>query len=268
MVDGDMAYFLHKYGDVCSYDSCSKKWRELPKYPRKFSCLAIVNGQLTAIGGYSLPEYYTNKLLSLQTEWKEIFPPMPTKRSTIVAVTTKEHLIVAGGCRAGSLTTVEVMDTKNLVWSTVASLPHPYHGTSVTISGDQLHILGGEDDKGKTKSVLTCSLTELLQSSSSSIWHRVADAPAYRSTCATVNGELLAVGRCDKDDKPSSAIHKYNPTTNSWDLISNMPTARFFNFVAVLPTNEMMVVGGCDGSYGTFKTVEIANIIMKFEATV
>ena len=263
VVDGDMAYFLHKYGDVCSYDSCSKKWKELPKYPRKFSYLAIVSGQLTAIGGYSLPEYYTNKLLSLQTEWKEIFPPMPTKRSTIAAVTTKEHLIVAGGCHGGSITTVEVMDTKNLVWSTVASLPHPYHGTSMTISGDQLHILGGEDDKGKTKSVLTCSLTELLQSSSSSsssIWHRVADAPVYRSTCAIVNGVLLAVGGCDKDDKPSAAIHKYSPTTNSWDLISNMPTARYFSFVAVLPTNEMMVVGGCDVSYGTFKTVEIANI--------
>ena len=297
VMDGDMAYFLHKYGDVCSYDSCSKKWRKLPECPCKFSSLAIVNGQLIAIGGYSLPEYYTNKLLclqteckeifptnkllSLQTEWKEIFPPMtidkllnlhtewkensdfppmPTKRSTTVVVTTKEHLIVAGGCCGGSITTVEVMDTKNLVWSTVASLPHPYHGTSVTICGDQLHMLGGEDDKGKTKSVLTCSLTELLQSSpsSSSIWHRVADAPAYRSTCAAVNGELLAVGGCDKDDKPSSAVHEYNPTTNSWDFISNMPTARFFSFVAVLPTNEMVVVGGCDGSYGTFKTVEIA----------
>ena len=110
------------------------------------------------------------------------------------------------------------------------------------------------------KSVLTCSLTELLQSSpspssiwhriadalqssssSSSIWHRVADAPAYSSTCVAINGELLAV---DKDRKPSSAIHKYNPTTNSWDLISNMPTARYYSFVAVLPTNEMMVVGG------------------------
>ena len=103
--------------------------------------------------------------------------------------------------------------------------------------------------------MLTCSLTELLQSSSSSsIWHRVADAPAYYSTCAAVNGELLAVGGCDKDDKPTAAIHKYNPIINSWDLISNMPTARFLNLVAVLPTNEMMVVGGEDKV-----KVEIAN---------
>ena len=96
--------------------------------------------------------------------------------------------------------------------------------------------------------MLTCSLTQLLQSSSSpSIWHRFADTPAYSSTCAAVNGELLAVGGRDEDDKPSSAIHKYNPTTNSWDLISNMPTARFLSLVAVIPTNEMMVVGGSIG---------------------
>jgi N-acetylneuraminic acid mutarotase len=74
--------------------------------------------------------------------------------------------------------------------------------------------------------------------------HRVADAAGYLSTCAAVNGELLAVGGCDERFRPSFAIHKYNPTTNSWDLISNMPTARYFNLAAVLPTNEIMVVGG------------------------
>ena len=153
---------------------------------------------------------------------------------------------------ADRLNTVEVMDNKSLVWSTVASLPHPYTDATMTICGDQVYKLGGCDDKGLTKSVLTCSLIELLQSSSSSsslsIWHRVADAPACHFTCAAVNGELLAVGGRDEDNEPSSAIHKYNPTTNSWDLISNMPTARWRSLVVVLPTNEMMVIGGNRGS--------------------
>ena len=37
-----------------------------------------------------------NKLLSLPG-YKEIFPPMPTKRRGTTAVTSKEHVIVAGG---------------------------------------------------------------------------------------------------------------------------------------------------------------------------
>ena len=268
VVDGDMAYFMNWNGEVCSYNVSIEKWSKLPKCPYRDSSIAVINGQLTAIGGCKEifnENTYTNKLLSLPN-YKKVFPAMPTKRRNTTAVTSKEHLIVAGGAIGSSgadrVNIVEVMDTKSLVWSTVASLPHPYLRASGTICGDQLYMLGGEDDIDKAKSVLTCSLTKLLQSlsSSSSIWHRIADAPAYYSTCAAVNGELLAVGGCDEDWKPSSAIHKYNPTTNSWDLISNMPTARWISLVAVLPTNEMMVVGGSIQNYidGNDK-IEIAN---------
>ena len=167
-----------------------------------------------------------------------------------------------GPAYADNINTVEVMDTKTLVWSTVASLPRPYNLALAAICGDHLYMLGGFDNKGRTKSVLTCSLTELLvqsSSSSSSVWHRVADAPAYWSTCAAVNGQLLAVGGCDKDYKETAAIHKYNPTTNSWDHISDMPTPRLRCLVAVLPTNEMMVVGGGISISRNTNKVEVAN---------
>ena len=102
---------------------------------------------MTAIGGYEnrlKKDTYTSKLLSLP-DYKEIFPPMPTKRADIIAVTSKGHFIVAGGSTGpGSIDSiVEVMDTKTLVWSTVASLPHPYRDASGTICGDQLYLLGG-----------------------------------------------------------------------------------------------------------------------------
>ena len=251
VVDGNVAYFINYSGEVCSYSSATRDWSKLRKCLHQYSTLAVVNGQLTAIGGCKnlhIKDTYTNKLLSLRGNWMEVFPPMTTKRRGTTSLTTKEHLIMAGGATGPDSgdrsNAVEVMNTKTLVWSTVASLPHPYTRASGTICADQLFMLGGWDDKSQTKSVLTCSLTELLQSSSSSssIWHRVADIPAYLSTCAAVNEELLAVGGCDKDDKPTAAIHKYSPTTNSWDLISNMLTARYHCLVAVLPTNEMMVV--------------------------
>ena len=266
VVNGDVAYFMNCENQVCSYNVSSKKWSKLPECPYLFSSLAVINGQLTAIGGCKVvdnEDTYTNKLLCLPG-YKEVFPAMPTKRRGTTAVTSKQYLIVAGGIIGilSEVNIVEVMNTKSLVWSRVASLPHPYFRASGTICGDRLYMLGGWDDEDRTKSVLTCSLTELLRSSSSSsIWHRVADAPAGLSTCAAVNGELLAVGghMHDKDDKPLSAIHKYNQTTNSWNLISNMPTARFFSLVAVLPTNEMMVVGGCTDTCTNINKVEVAH---------
>ena len=271
VVDGGVAYFMHCNGQTCSYNSTNKKWKwsELPKCPHQYGSLAVVNSQLTAIGGCDDGWTCTNKLLTLReswlrSSWSDVFPPMPTKRCGTTAVTSKEHLIVAGGATGPGylpFNTVEVMDTKSLVWSTVASLPHPYNEASATICGDHLYMLGGYDDKYKTKSVLTCSLTELLQSSSSSVWHRVADVPAYRSTCAAVNGQLLAVGGCVEDFKATAAIHKYNPTTNSWDHVSNMPTTRFLDcLVAVLPTNEMMAVGGFISFTTYTDKVKIASI--------
>ena len=253
VLNGSVTYFMSWSGEICAYNSTSKKWAQHPKCPYVGSSLAVINGQLTAIGGCKdimKKDTYTNKLLSLPKGHKEVFTPMPTKRRNTTAVTSKEHLIVAGGATgqytSDRISTVEVMDTKTLVWSTVGSLPHPYTRAAGTICGDQLYMLGGNDNKGKAKSVLTCSLTELLRSSSSSssIWYRVADAPVYHSTCAAVNGELLAIGGCDDMMLPIFAIHKYTPAANSWVLISTMSTPRWCVIVAVLPTNEMMVVGG------------------------
>ena len=263
-----VAYFMKWDGQAYYY--CKLKWSKLQKYPYKAGSLAVINGQLTGIGGckdISKKHTYTNKLLSLPRGWSDVFPPMPTRRCSTNAVTSAEHLIVAGGAtgpnRVDNVNTVEVMDTKNLVWSIVASLPQPYNCASATICGNHLYMLGGYDDKGETKSVLTCSLTKLLQSSSSSssssVWHRVADAPTYLSTCAAVNGQLLAVGGCDEGHKATATIHKYNQRTNTWDHISDMPTARYLCLVAVLPTNEMMAVGGWISIGSNTDKVETAN---------
>ena len=263
VVDRGVAYFMNWNGQACCYNKLKKSWSKLPKYPYQHSTIAIINDQLTVIGGcenWLKKHTYTNKLFSLRGSWSDVFPPMPTKRRGTTAVTSKEHLIVAGGTTgpddADYISKVDVMDTKYLVWSTVASLPQQ----STTICGDHLYMLGGYDDKDKTKSVLTCSLTELLQSSSSSssVWHRVADPPAYLSTCAAVNGQLLAVGGCDESYQSTAAIHKYDKKTNTWDHISDMSTARYCCLVAFLPTNEIMAVGGMITGRNTDK-VEIAS---------
>ena len=254
VVVGNVAYFMHRDNPcwVCSYDSSTRKWSKLLKFPHENSSLAVVKGLLTAIGGEknSAPD---NKLLSVPNDkskkWVEQFPPMLTKRSHTAVVSTKEYLIVAGGkSELSQLDTVEVMDIQTPVWSTAANLCHPYSWASATICGEKLYMLGGfKEDGAKTKSVLTCSLTKLLQScseTSDSVWHKITDVPVYKSTCAAVNGELVAVGGVDIERKTTSAIHRYSPTTDSWDVISNMPTARTYCLVAVLQTNEMMVVGG------------------------
>ena len=68
------------------------------------------------------------------------------------------------------------------------------------------------------------------------------------------------MGGKDSDDKETTAIHMYNPTTNSWEVISHMTTPRESCLVAVLPQNELMVVGGGTPD-GVTDSVEIATIV-------
>ena len=258
VVDGNITYFMNcSWNQIYSYN---KRWSKLTRCAYSDSSLAVIRGLLTAIGGRSGGQQ--NKLLSLVNEkWVEHFPPMPTKRSYTATVTTQHHLIVAGGWDGSRrLNTVEVMNIQTLVWSTAASLPQPYSNASAAICGDQLYMLGGH---GCTKSVLTCSLTSLLQSrsktSSHPVWKRISDAPVYRSTCVAVDGELLAVGGENDQSKATSAVYQHDTNSDLWRHISNMPMFRYHCFVVVLPTNEMMVVGGSEGMRNT-DTVMIANI--------
>ena len=93
VVQGHLAYFMNCGGEVCSYNSKSKKWSELPKYPYQYGSLVVINGQLTGIGGcMDIISEHTGTLLSLSKRrlkskaWMEVFPPMPTSRRNTVAV--------------------------------------------------------------------------------------------------------------------------------------------------------------------------------------
>ena len=140
---------------------------------------------------------------------------------------------------------------------------------------DRLYLLGGNDTKAMTKSLLTCSVPDLLSvppleeqlkrdlslTDQHQVWQVVADVPVYRSTCTTINGQLLAVGGYDSSHGATNAVYRYNPTSNSWEVISHMPTARYWCLVAVLPSSELMVVGGRTGSSMTgLDAVEIASV--------
>ena len=284
-VDGSVAYF-HS-GNIYSksvfvYNSTNSKWSSLPKCPNSSFSLAMVNSLLTAIGGKTSNDEVTNSLLSLtDNKWTKQFPPMPTKRWLTVAVCSGRSLIVAGGAGEGNknLNTVEVMDTETLQWSTASSLPQPLYLASATLCGDQVYLLGGYYQSGKpSKSVFTCSLAALLQpyqpqslvaqlmtlslASRPKVWHQLADTPVTLSTCASLQGQLVAVGGECSDGKETTAIHMYNTTTNSWEVITQMATPRHLCLVAVLPHNELMVVGGLtpDSQTGT-NSVEIASIV-------
>ena len=265
-VDANIAYFNgNGTAAVHSYDFNTREWSRLPDAPHTQSSLVVVHHILTMVGGL-ISGRATDSLLSLMGEgrgekWLPHLPAMPTKRYNTAAVCSGRYLIVAGGNKDGSnrLATVEVLDTDARQWSIASSLTHPLTIATISICVERLYMMSDY----MTRSVLSCSIPELLQScqtqplagklrtapaNKSTIWRQVADAPHYLSSCATLCGQLVAVGG-RKAGEYTSAISVYNETTDSWEAMGNMPTARWLALVANL-NGKMMVVGGKVGGRG------------------
>ena len=228
--------------------------------------MAIIDGLLTAVGGWTVDNKITNELVSLTGNgsgrtWTEILPPMPTKRWHVSALCTGTALIVAGGdvddtCTK-KLKTIEVMNIKTRQWHTTPDLPQPLAHSSLKLCRNLIYLLGGVSEIRLTSSVYSCSLSSLLSSVGSKslatghlitqsakeshmqIWNKVADIPMNSTAAVVLHGQLLIIG-----GSPSTAVHMYQPNTNSWEVISHMTTPRSNCLAAVLPDNQLMVVGG------------------------
>ena len=266
VVNGSVAYFkLAKSEFLLAFNSITDVWSQLPDCLAELTTLVVVKGYLTTVGGKR-----TNRLFSLKEEnksasiWAEVFPPMPTERHNVTAVCTDTLLIVAGGEEDGpihdkTLKTVEVMNTETRQWSTAASLPEPLYKASATVCGGYLYMLGGwRNGVTTTMSVFACSVSR-MSTSSFLQWHQVADLPCSRSTCVTMNGQLLSVGGAKSDATPSKDILMYDQANNSWKTIGQLNTPRYECFAVVLPDATLMAVGGqCTWKSTLTDTVEFA----------
>ena len=264
----------------CQKTSEGLLWSTLPDSHYELFSLAVIDGLLTCVGGHSggLFGSHTNILHSLtggghKRQWSEVFPPMPTARSGTASVTTELALVVAGGRDSRkNLDTVEVMTIATKQWTTAHHLPHPFGVISGTICGDQLYLGGGFIGLGKlSKSVLTCSLTDLLPPQSLSVrvrtlslatkpgvWWEIKNLPVILSTLTTLGGHLLAIGGRSDSHGPTADVHRYDHQTDSWHVVSKMKNKRYESLSAVLPEDQLIVVGG--GNIESMTSVEIGSL--------
>ena len=283
-VHGKIAYFCDGESNtkILKYNSETGEWDILECLKWCFS-ITVVKELVTAIGGMQFGEA-TKTLLSLtgQQKWTEQFPPMKYYHYSPGVATTSTSLIVAGGWGPDEeKAPVEVMDTESLCWSTAASLPYPRHLLTTAICGDRLYLGGGFQDLNSVKSVLTCSVSDLIQSAvprsqslaarvssalkfrppPPTVWTETAELPLNHSSLVTLQGRLLAVGGYDRENNDSSAVLQYDTATNTWKITSHMKNTKYQCLTASLPGNKLIVVGGYYGSRVHTASVEIASIV-------
>ena len=243
-----------------------EQWFELPENPNMNCGLAVINGALTTVGGFGP----INSLLCLTGgQWSKTLPPMITRRMLAACVTTEQSLVVLGGFGdGGDLDIVEVMNINTKLWTIVSSLPQKQQQLSATVCGDTLYLAGGLKEYEPSKSVFTCSLTDLLTSSNSlgsklrrvfsqkqNAWKEIQNLPVTRSTLTSFNGQLLAIGGDDNvAENYSDNIYRYDSHTNTWNVISRMKNNRSSCLAVTLLEERIIVVGGYTQVGLTFAT--------------
>ena len=206
----------------------------------------------------------TDGVLTLHEEshqWEEVegVPHMNTKRCATCVVSVGCYLIVAGGyIESGMSNIVEVFDGHQWVFGT--NLPLVIVEMKGVVHDGVWYLMGGRNQE---QNVLCASL-EAFQSKAvckhgtnsepSIIWKYLGrQLPYKRSSPAIFGTRLVAVG--GKNDFPgsqvsTSTIHAYSENTNSWVHTGDLPQRLHSSCTVVLPTGELMVIGGMIG-YGT-----------------
>ena len=218
---------------VVEYTPDHDKWAGLPPPPVESFTIATLRGKLLVVGGKDKStDKKTNKILTFDEhsqQWIQSHPAMPTALTYPAVIGYQDHLIVAGGDNSEGNTTLDVniLDTTSNKWKTAQPLPSTDDYHTVLIE-DTLYLVGQN-----TRTVLRAHVPTLISGAKSGVWEALPNAQYYDSSSVAIGNTLLTVGGGDEpwcggdepllDGSPTTSIQMYNPTTNQWTRVGNLP---------------------------------------------
>ena len=244
---------------VYQYHPPTDQWIPLPRYEYVRFAMAVLTNRLALVGGYNTSTHQsTNQIAVWDKKWlsggrKHPYPPMPTPRHSPAIATYDRWLVVAGGKKSlygADLATVEVLDTTSRQWLSTSPLPVKCYNMTSAIVKHELFLMGGS----LTTDTLVVSLLDLTQSSVQSAatntsvqWRTLCAPPLKYSAAIAVHESVVAIGGLHGNDR-STAVHVYQPATNNWKKVGNLPSARSSCSCTLLPSGEILVAGGRDSN--------------------
>ena len=283
--------------NIFEYTHETDTWVKLPALTKYHGMLSL-NGKLTLVGGVRKESTINLDCLRMiqvwdsnSKQWTKLYSPLQMGRCKVGCANYKHYLIVAGGVIEGKLqstTSVEILNTKSGQW--FKAPPMMYNGEDIrsTIIGQSLYFLFLS--RGMTtasKSLLRVHLPTLIshtlqgKNRDTSIWEKMPDVPLYYSTLFSIGNMLLTAGGNSsgmagallstlhiKNNESNVDIHLFNPHTNQWLKIGDLPEPAMECACCVLPSGKLLVAGGervstMSGS-GGLSTVYTATIAGSF----
>ena len=258
------------YGDdahiVFKYDPDTDNWSHLPRYQYKKFAISIIDSHLTLVGGCDDRGKPTNQLAVYEPSsqhWTYPYHPMPTPRYNTAVVMYDIWLLVAGGCDGHrELATVELFNTSTNQWLAASSLPTLCRFmTSATIKNLGYFVTARKQVyRVSLPDIVSQTVDQSTASKSPALWRCLPDTPLENSTAISLRGYLIAVGG-RHDNRTRTDIHLYQPESEQWTKVGDLPNARKYCSCVVLPSGELLVAGGRDKSSVLTRRVDVASVL-------
>ena len=250
---------------VFSYKININEWSKLTPPGHYRGRLQIIDDKLTMIGGCdNVTNKRTNKVSTFNNtsnNWTQYFPDMINARSKPGVVTHENHVIVVGGFIDDDVYSddIEVLDwTQANQWmKSNMKLPRPMWSPSLTISHDQLYIVGYDASGGRSCKAyqapvdsIISSIGQLPTSHLSGDWNKLPSAPHYNTALLPHSYPPVIIGGYNIQYIPTSDVAILDITKRTWIRVASLSTAR--TCVAVVPISHgsILIIGGTSGGEG------------------
>jgi N-acetylneuraminic acid mutarotase len=175
--------------------------------------------------------------------------PAPRQEAAFAELGGKFHLV--GGFEYGGADSIrhDVYDIATETWSVATPIPEPaHHLVGVGLNG-KLYVLGGLQTLAFN---VTGNLWEY--DPATMLWTERAGLPAGRErgagALAAHAGRLIYVGGLRNGNEALTEVDAYDPATDTWAPLPDMPTPRDHLGVAVVG-DSLYAVGGRQGAFDT-----------------
>ncbi|KAL7633189.1 UNVERIFIED_CONTAM: hypothetical protein RMT77_016559 [Armadillidium vulgare] len=245
-VTNEITYFLPSSG----------RWRHLTTIPHVEQCnfgTAVLENELFVVGGcfnQSLEELihpFGFRFSPQHNKWSTM-APMQRERCRFSLSVVRGFLYAVGGSSEspydhGDESPCEAYDPASDSWSPIPSLPGFRAQHSAATLGHRLLITGGLEGERVLDSCYVYDTTTNSWSARSPLLKPRADHASV-----TYGGHVYVCGGWYEDEIATrvlvGTIDRYDLETDTWTVVTNVPTPRFHAGVVVVD-NLLWVVGGC-----------------------
>ncbi len=267
------------------YDPKTDTWEPKADMPtaRVNVTTAVVNEKIYVIGGakkhkikkgedfsYRLTELSTVEMYDPVTDTWTQKSDMPTPRSTRTCVLAGK-IYAIGGSAIGLLVrerepwrlkTVEVYDPATDTWRKSQSLLHARDGLTTTVVDGKIYAIGGTGWPQIPAHPGPFLASVEVFNPKTHRWGPTAKMPAPKSghTASAMNGKIYIIGGGFRGNGPFmylSTIEIYDPQTDKWTQVPDMPVGKFGHAAEVI-NGKIYILGGLRaGHKGPLLTVEV-----------